>query len=214
MNKETTSHLVVLGGASGVVGTICYLIAATVSLDPIVTYVVAMAWPILSIVFLFSLYRFLALESQYASNQLALVFGCLAFTLVAAMLSIQLAVNMGIEEYAAKASQSQQELFGVIRRSIRLVDMGLDVAWDLFMCTALLLLSYPLARHPRFGRWWAVPAAVLGVALIVLNVVTFPWPPDTRGLFDLGPVAGLFIIVLSGRLLLLGTRMNRTAMTA
>ncbi len=209
MPNEHQNRLFILGGASGIVGTICYIIAGFVSLEPSLGYAVAMAWPILSIVFLFSLCQFLDPERRNTASQLAFVFGSLAFTLVAAMLSAQLAVKLGVDEYAAQSSQIQPELFKILRRSLRLVDLGLDVAWDLFMCTSLFFLAWQMNRHPRFGAWWALPAALLSAGLMVLNIVTFPWPPDTRGLIDLGPFAGLYIVLLSGRLLYLGIRMKQ-----
>jgi hypothetical protein len=47
---------------------------------------------------------------------------------------------------------------------------------------------------------------VLGVALIALNAATFPWPPGDRGLFDIGPFIGVFVMALAARLTLLGRR--------
>jgi hypothetical protein len=82
------------------------------------------------------------------------------------------------------------------------------VAWDILIGTSLIFLSFALARNNRFGTWWALPAGLLGGLLIVLNVSTFPWPPNTQGLFDIGPAIGLFIIALSVRLVLLGIRMK------
>jgi hypothetical protein len=207
------SRLFVFGGMSGIVGTVAYVIAITVSLHPTMTYVMAMAWPILSIVFVFSLFRFIELTNPCATNQLAFVFACLAFTLVAGMMSIQLGVRIGLDEYITKSSQNQQELLELIRRSVRLVDMGLDVAWDLFIGTALVFLSFSLNGHDRFGRWWGVPSALLGATLIILNVLTFPWPPDSRDLFDVGPAIGLFIIALSIRLVLVGIRLRHAPTT-
>ena len=212
MNVSQDFRLFVFGAVSGIVGTVSYVIAVTVPLNPIPTYVLAMTWPILSIVFVFSLYRFIEIEKQSATNQLAFVFACLAFTLVAGMMSIQLGVRIGMQEYIAKAAKDQQELLEMVRRSVRLVDMGLDVAWDLFIGTALLFLSFSLNEHGGFGRWWGIPSALLGVGLIVLNIMTFPWPPDTRDLIDVGPAIGAFIIALSIRLLLLGARMRHASM--
>lgn len=206
MTYENNPRFFVLGGISGIVGTLCYVLAGTVEMNPTVSYAVAMAWPLLSIVFVFSLNRFLGLDRPSAANDLACILACLAFTLVAAMLSIQLAVKMGIEEYLAAAAQADQEPLKVIRRSIRLVDLGIDVAWDIFMGIALLFLATVLNRHRSFGRWWALPLALLSTVVIVLNVLTFPWPPDTRNLFDIGPLIGVFIIALSARLFFLGRR--------
>ncbi len=209
MNNDHTPHLFIVGGIAGIVGTLCYVIASMVPMSRVGTYVLAMAWPILSTIFVFSLFRFVGHSKPSAANHLAFLFASLAFVLVAAMMSAQLAVKTGMEEYIQNATRNAQETLELARTSIRLVDMGLDVAWDLFIGTALLFLAFALQGHPDFGLWWSVPSALLGLLLMVLNVATFPWPPDTQGLLDIGPAVGLFIIVLSGRLLLLGNRMKR-----
>jgi hypothetical protein len=202
-----SSRLFVLGGASGIVGTLCYIITAVVPLGQTLTYTLAMAWPVLSVIFAFSLCEYIKIDRHSSANQLAFVFAALGFAMVAAMISIQLAVRTGIEEHAANSPENQ-EFLKLIRRSIRLVDMGLDVAWDLLIGTSLIFLGFALIQHKGFGTWWAVPAGLLGGLLIVLNVSTFPWPPNTQGLFDIGPAIGLFIIAVSVRLLLLGIRMK------
>ncbi len=196
-------RLYVLGGLCGVVGTLCYFIASTVPMGTALEYAFIMSWPVLSVIFLFSLTQYIAIDRQSPASQLAFAFGSLAFAMVAGMISIQLAVKLGIEEYIANAPQNE-EFLKLIRRSTRLVDMGLDVAWDIFIGTALIFLSVALSRHHRFGIWWGLPAGLFGALLIVLNISTYPWPPNTRGLFDIGPFIALFLIALSVRLLLLG----------
>jgi len=202
------SRLIVLGGACGIVGTLSFFAASIIPMHDTLTYALAMSWPLLCVIFFFSLAQYINLERQGPANQLAFVFSSLAFALVAAMISIQLAVKIGIEEFIASTPQSE-ELLKLIRRSARLVDLGLDVAWDIFFGTALIFLSAALFKHSRFGTWWAVPTGLFGLVLIVLNVSTFPWPPDTRGLFDIGPVIALFFVALSVRLILLGMKMRR-----
>jgi hypothetical protein len=49
------------------------------------------------------------------------------------------------------------------------------------------------------------------MALIGLNAATFPWPPGDRGLFDIGPGIGMFVLALSARLALLGRRASSAA---
>jgi hypothetical protein len=166
-----------------------------------------MAWPVLSVIFVFSLYEHIKMDRHSSANQLAFLFAAIGFAIVAVMISIQLAVRAGIEEHIANSPENQ-DFLNLMRRSIRLVDMGIDVAWDLFIGTSLIFLCFALIKHKSFGRRWAVPAGLLGGLLIVLNVSTFPWPPNTQGLFDIGPAIGLFIIALSVRLLLLGFRMK------
>lgn len=210
MNTDHHPRLFVFGGLGGIVGTLCYIAAITVPMGVVGTLIFSMAWPVLSIVFASSLFRFIGHERQSATNQLAFVFACLAFVLVAAMMSSQLAVVAGMQEYAEHSLTGEPDLLRLMQRSTRLVDMGIDVAWDLFIGTSLIFLSVALKGCQSFGIWWATPAILLGILLIVLNVITFPWPPNTRGLHDIGPAVGLYIIALSARLTFLGTRMTRT----
>lgn len=199
----------VLGGACGVAGTLCYLLVILVPMNTATTFFVAMLWPVLSIVFLTAVYRLLDRESPGFWNTLALVNGCIAFALVAGMLSIQLAVGAGIEEYAAKPDADGQ-LLASIRESLRLVDLGLDVAWDMFIGMTLLFLFGSLRTSRHYGLGWALPSGAFGLALIVLNTITFPWPPDTRGLPDIGPFIGLFIVALAVRTMLAGRSLSDT----
>ena len=209
MNNQQNPRLFILGGMSGITGTICYIVAITFTLSPPVTFLVAMAWPVLSIVFGYSLYRYIALQKQSASNQLAFVLGCLALAMVAMMISIQLAVKTGIEEHITKTLNGEQEVLKLMKYSLRWVDLGVDVAWDLFIGASLIFLGMAMKGRAHFGLWWSIPAATLGVIVIAINAVTFPQPPNTQGLFDVGPFVGTYMIILAVRLLYLGFRMKK-----
>jgi hypothetical protein len=211
MTGNHTPRLFILGGLSGILGTLSYVVAIAVPLDATLTYLLAMSWPLFSIIFIFSLYQFVAIEKEGTANRLAFIFGCLAFALVAVMMSAQLAVKIGMQEYIQATPQPDRDLLRQMEHPIRLVDMGIDVAWDLFIGTSLIFLSAALKGHPAFRTWWAVAAALLGIMLITLNVITFPWPPNTRGLFDVGPAVGLYIIILSTRLVVLGARIKSSS---
>jgi hypothetical protein len=87
-----------------------------------------------------------------------------------------------------------------------MIDLGLDVAWDMLIGTALILSGSAMRRRSGLGPPWAISSVVLGVALIALNAATFPWPPGDRGLFDIGPFIGVFVMALAARLTLLGRR--------
>ena len=209
MSNDKQSGLFIWGGASGVAGTLCYIAAVALPLNVTGSFILVIAWPILSIIFLYSLFSFINEHKRRAANTLAFIFACLAFTLLAAMVSAQLAVNAGTEEFISKSPASEQER-KMIQQSIRLVDNGIDVAWDMFIGAALIFLAFALKNHPAFGVWWAVPCGVLALLLIVFNASTFPWPPNTKNLFDVGPAIGLYIIFLAARLLVLGIKMKHT----
>ena len=119
------------------------------------------------------------------------------------MIIVQLAVNAGFREVA-------QGLDGhaaaTLKRGLRLIDQGLDVAWDMLIGTALVFSGVAVRRRRGLGPGWAIPLVALGIGLVALNVATFPWPPASRGLIDIGPLIGLFEIALAARLVALGRR--------
>jgi len=168
--------------------------------------VVVSAWPILSIVYSYGLYSFVAAESESTANRLSLVFAVAAFTIVLAMIVVQLAVGAGMREIGQGLDEQTTT---ALRRGLRMVDLGLDVAWDMLIGTALIFSGAAIRGRSGLGLGWAIPSVALGMALIVLNAATFPWPPGDRGLIDIGPFIGLFVMLLAGRLTILGRRVTR-----
>jgi hypothetical protein len=122
------------------------------------------------------------------------------------MIVVQLAVGAGMGEIAQGLDEQTTK---ALRRGLRMVDLGLDVAWDMLIGTALIFSGAAIRRRSGLGLGWAIPSVALGVALIVLNAATFPWPPGDRGLMDIGPFIGLFVMLLAARLTILGRRVTR-----
>lgn len=148
-------------------------------------------------------HSFVGAERESTANRLGLVFAITGFTTVLAMLVVQLAVGAGIGEITRDLDEQTAR---ALRRGLRMVDLGLDVAWDMLIGTALVCSGFAMRQRSGLGPAWAIPSIALGVALIGLNAATFPWPPGDRGLFDIGPLIGVFVLVLSARLAYLGRR--------
>jgi len=202
-------------GIAGVLAVACYILAIALpwpetQLGTSSALIVVGAWPILSIVYSYGLYSYVAAERESAANRLAFVFSVVAFTTVLAMIVVQLAVGAGIGEITKGLDDQTSQ---ALRRGLRMIDLGLDVAWDMLIGTALIFSGMAMHKRSGLGPGWAVPSAVLGTALIVLNAATFPWPPGDRGLFDIGPFIGLFVLALAARLGVLGARAARRLTT-
>jgi len=208
MKTNQNPDLFIVGGLCGVIGTISYIIAITFPFSPTVSFLLAMAWPILSIIFASSAYEYISIQNQSISNQLAFIFTCIAFILVSIMISIQLVVRAGMEESIINASSIEKDTLLLISYSLRWIDLGVDLAWDMFLGLALFLLSMAIKGHEKFGIWWSIPLALLATVLVVTNLLTFPNPPDSKGLFDVGPIVGTFIIVFAARIIYLGRKMK------
>lgn len=163
------------------VAVACYILAIALpwpetQLGTSTALVVVSAWPILSIIYSYGLYSFVAAEHESTANRLAFVFAVTAFTTVLGMIVVQLAVCAGISEITKGLDEPTTK---ALRRGLRMIDLGLDVAWDMLIGTALILSGTAMRRRSGLGLGWAIPSVVLGMGLIVLNAATFPWPQGT-----------------------------------
>ncbi len=204
-------HAALSGGVAGIACVCCYFVAVLVpwpesQVGIAGSLFVVSGFPLLGIAFSYGLYSYLAQERGGTANRLAFVFAVAAFTTLLAMLFAQLAVGAGIGEMSKGLDAVAAK---ALRRGLRLIDLGLDVAWDFLIGVALVLWGVAMRRRSGLGLGWAVPMMVFGVALIVLNGATFPWPPADRGLFDIGPFIAVFLVALAARLITLRDRVTQ-----
>ncbi len=201
----------VRGGIAGVIAVVCYIAAIATDwpehqLGVTSSLIVISAFPILGIMYIYALYDFVAAERESAANRLALVFWIVAFTTLLSMIIVQLAVTASIGDITRDLDANTAR---ALRRGLRTIDLGLDVAWDFLGATGLILSGIAMRARSGLGRGWGIPAIGFGIALIVLNAATFPTPPANGGLFDIGPFTGLFMLALAIRLAFLGRRETR-----
>ena len=86
------------------------------------------------------------------------------------------------------------------------VEFGLDLSWDVFLVAGTILFCCAMFGDPRFGRRFALPGIGVAVGLYALNFATFPTPPASEGLVDLGPLVGLWYAAVSVQALRLRPR--------
>ncbi len=132
----------------------------------------------------FGLRRILDLDAPRITSALGLLFDSLAGALFSAMGLVQMAV--------VSAAGGDR-----IANQMRAVWLGLDVAWDAYLCAGTCFFAIAMIRHPRFGRTFAFSGMALAAALLVLHIITFPAPPQNAGLVDLGPAIGLWYFIVT-----------------
>ncbi len=199
------------GGIAGVVGCCAYFVAVAVQwpetqLGTTGLLLVISLFPILGIIYSYALHDFIAAESDGAANRLSAIFAIAGFTILMAMIVVQLAVGAAVPDITRALDEATAR---ALRRGLRIVDLGLDVGWDLLIGTALIFWGFAIRRRSGLGLGWGAPSAVFGVALIGLNAATFPTPPANHGLFDIGPFIAVYMLGLSVRLALLGRQAAR-----
>jgi hypothetical protein len=198
-------------GIAGIAGMLCYILAITLlwpetQAGRSLSMLVVSAWPIFSIIYSYGMYTFIAAERDGAAHRLALIFGVLAFSTVLSMIIVQMAVGAAFGEIAKGLEDSTST---APARSLKMVDLGLDIAWDILIGVSMIFSAVALKGRTGFGIWWAAPVMILGVLMLGLNTATFPWPPGEAGLFDIGPFVGTFMLAVAVRFIVLVRREAR-----
>jgi len=193
------------GGWSGLTFSVLFMSVALIPMPDRLSTVIALVFPLFLLVGHVGLYHFLTRHRPAFTTQLAVILGIGAPVLVSAMLTVQMSLVSYMERFyhpldeAAKAAQIN------IWRAVDSVQLGLDVAWDMFILPTILLFSLGLMRHPAFGRVFGGIGLVLGAGGLALNIWTFPTPPINVGLPDVGP----FAVTWYGILFILMIRASR-----
>ncbi|MCE5273325.1 hypothetical protein LLH00_18765 [bacterium] len=187
IENESTSSWAKTGAWSGLCAILLYGAIASQKLPPAgLVLVGAGLGPLLGVAGL-GLSRTLQRQRPSVAASLGSAFTFAAGALLTAMLLVQLAVKA-----RASAQGAPPEFVGLW--------LGLDVAWDIYIGLGAGLFSLAMLRRPGFGRLFGIPGLLLSVALLALNLGTFPTPPGDAGLFDIGPPVGLWFLAVFVRL--------------
>lgn len=138
------------------------------------------------------LYHVLAESGNQVVLQLAVLFNVLGASIFTMMLLVQLAIGYQMQSIGEEAQN-----LTALRTSLVGVQLGLDVAWDIFISLGTLLFAISMLGDARFGWILGIAGILIAVALLVLNLWTFPTPPAAKNLTDLGPLVGVWYLVVT-----------------
>jgi len=175
------------GSYSGLLFALLFLTIALVPLPGRLETVLTLVFPLFLLVGHVGLYHFLTRHRPTFTTQAAVIFGIGAPVLISAMLTVQMSMVSYMDRYYRPLDEVTRAAQINIWRAVDSVQLGLDVAWDMFILPALLLFSLSIMKHPAFGRVFGFIGFVLGAAGLFLNIFTFPTPPINVGLPDVGP---------------------------
>ena len=187
-NAESTLSWMRVGGVGGLLGIVAYLAAAFAPLPDTAGYAAAFAFGPLIAVGAFGLRRALALHRPGPVVDLSALFAAAGGITVLAMLTTQQAIFAVTRKPGATVDPQ-------LEAGLDAVHFGLDVAWDVLIGTATVLLGVAMLGHPRFGRVMGAVGILLGLLLLGFNLWHFPIPPEAAGSFDWGPFVALWMVV-------------------
>jgi hypothetical protein len=138
------------------------------------------------------LYHVLGESGNPVVLQLAAMFNILGAATFTMMALAQLAIGYQLQSIGEEA----QNLYA-LQTSLVGVQLGLDVAWDVFISLGTLLFAVSMLRDERFGWIMGISGILIAVTLLILNLWTFPTPPAAKNLVDLGPLVGIWYLVVT-----------------
>lgn len=155
MNQNTEFSLswIQVGGICGTTSMVSYLSAVFLPLPDTLGDAAAFAFGPLLAIGMVGLYHCLAIYPQSPLIQIAVFFAIAGGVTVLVMLSTQQAIVSILKQAIGKASGPvKADLYRKIEDGLNAVHLGMDVAWDVLISTAVILFGIAMLRHPRFGK--------------------------------------------------------------
>jgi hypothetical protein len=179
----------------GLAAVLVYLGAATGVLKGADNLTLALVFAIgpVAILGVLSVSRRLAPQGGSLTLRAGTVFLIVGFSLFTLMLVVQQTIFIHFREFrAGAANEAAQDALALVFKGVNLVQLGADVAFDIFYCLGMILLAAVMFRHPDFGKVFGILGIVSAAALLAFNLYAFPYLPAKSGLVDLGPLTGLW----------------------
>lgn len=195
----TRSRGVVLLGIAGLVVVCVYLASALGVIRNVNNFTLSLVFAIgpVAIFGVLEISRRLATQPELPTVKLGQVFLVIAFALFTLMLVVQQTIVIRYRQLVTEAADSAHvETLRVAFGLVNQVQLGIDVCFDIFYCVGVVLLSVAMFQHRDFGKFVGVFGVVSATALLVFNLATFPGVPAESGLIDLGPLTGVWWILV------------------
>jgi hypothetical protein len=189
---EITRQWAIVSVVTGIMTVIVYTLLSILPGPFILQVVLVSAFgPLLAAASL-GLYHVLVATGNTILLQLAVMFNILGASIFTMMGLVQLAIRFKLQTVGENTP-----IPPALPATLVGVQLGMDVAWDIFIGLGTLLFALNMIRDPRFGWIPGLFGILIALGLIVLNLLTFPIPPAEKNLIDLGPFVGLWYLAVT-----------------
>lgn len=181
------------GAIAGIASIICYFGAAVLPLPNAIGNFLGFAFGPLIIISYIGIYSHWSREYDGAPLRISYIFGIVYGAIVTSLIFIQVANNMWHKEALAGAKTlAEREVSSTIHSAVNRVQASLDVAFDVFVTVSVITLGFVLLRGTGVSKLFGILGILVASLLLSLNLYTFPNGPSEAGLFDAGPLLGLW----------------------
>jgi len=126
------------------------------------------------------------------------VYGVVAFAIWIIVHTIQQGGRIYFREklIGGAADEGTQQIYRQIYQAVNTTQVTADVGFDIFYCLLIIIFSIFMYKHKDFGRIIGLLGILSAGGLLVFNLWTFPYPPADAGLVDLGPLTGVWWLLV------------------
>ncbi len=196
--KNTDRTWVKAGIVCGLLACIVYFLSTQVSISFHFNYFLFFTFGPLLCMASVGLYQFLKRHSNSVKLQAGSLFLFTSGVVTTMMATMQGSIRYLMNQYIVEApDDSTRETLRLILRGVDSTQLGLDIAFDIFISAGTFLIAMAMWTHPKFGKIFGLTGMIVSGAGLLFNLVTFPLNPGTRGLIDAGPFFGIWFTVVT-----------------
>jgi hypothetical protein len=176
---------------------ISYFIAAFAPFPERISLILAFAFGPLFMLSSVGLFFVLKHWKDSINLRIAVLFNTVATAMLTMMLVVQLTGQEFHRQYkAADRGSVSEEQLNWIFNEVSSVQLGMDLAWDIFISIGTFFFALVMFNHPNMNKIISIIGLVLSVLLLGFNLTYFPEPPGEAGSIDFGPFVAIWYLVL------------------
>lgn len=174
-----------------------YFLAAFAPLPESISIILAFAFGPLFMLSSVGLFYTLKQWKDSINLRIAALFNIVATAMVTMMLVVQLTSQDFHQQFklADRGTVSEEQLRWIFRE-VNAVQLGMDIAWDIFISVGTFMFAWVMFKHPAINKVISILGMTFAALLLGYNLTYFPEPPVEAGSIDFGPFVALWYIAL------------------
>jgi len=174
-----------------------YFLAAFAPFPEKISLLLAFAFGPLFMLSSVGLFYLLKRWNDSISLRIAVLFNTVATAMLTMMIVVQLTSQEFHQQYKAadRGSVSEEQLKWIFKE-VNSVQLGMDLAWDIFISVGTFFFALVMLNHPKMNKIISILGLIFSVLLLGFNLTYFPDPPGEVGSIDFGPFVAIWYLVL------------------
>lgn len=183
----------------GICAFLSYFLAAFAPFPEIISLQLAFAFGPLFMLSSVGLFYVLKHWKDSINLRIAVLFNTVATAMLTMMLVVQLTSQAFHKQYklADRGGVSEEQLKWIFKE-VNAVQLGMDLAWDIFISIGTFFFALVMFNHPKMNKVISGLGMIFSVLLLGFNLTYFPEPPGEAGSIDFGPFVAIWYLILMG----------------